>query len=88
MAIRAAPLSSEFRKFRTRLSSGRISSCLRTWGPYSPQESLLERANAFFRAVDNPDFESLVAGKAAELRRFDVAGNAIGLRRLRQSLLS
>jgi hypothetical protein len=69
-----AELFNECRKFWTRLSSGTITSSLHTWGPYPPQEPMLERARAFFHAKETDDFQSLVAKKAGDIRRFDILG--------------
>jgi hypothetical protein len=69
-----AMLATEFRKFWKRLSSGRIHSSVHTWGPYPPQEPMLERADVFFRAEEKADFQSLVARKVEGMRQFDIAG--------------
>jgi Sulfotransferase family len=65
-------VSNEFHKFWTRLSSGSIASSVDTWGPYPPQEPMLERAEEFFSRDKTDEFQSLVAKKTEDLRHFDV----------------
>src|ERR1039457_193555 len=72
MVINEAELSSDFSRFWQRVSGQ--SSSLPAWNPYPAQETILQRARAFFRAEEAKDSQSLVASKIEGIRHFDVAG--------------
>lgn len=66
--------ASDFAKFWTRLSAGKIPSSLRTWGPYPDEEAMLGRARHFILDNKPDDWRSIVAGKAEAVSQFDVEG--------------
>ena len=67
----AGELASASRKFWRQLSGGGQSSLSPRWG--QAHEPLLQRARAFFNAVETKDSRSLTAAKVEEIRHFDVA---------------